>query len=263
MKLSLSMSRYADDMRERGWVVLEGAVGAALTERMRDDLDRAWDICRAVQIRNGVATDAELTVHHLIGQGESFMRFIDEMEPLMPYIECYFDGKFILNSFGGAINTRGRTSYAQRVHRDIRAFSGDMPLLLNTLVMLDEFTPDNGATYLLSGSQKSDDKPTDEVFFSRADRALGPAGSIVIFNSNLWHAGGANMTDRPRRSVTPMFCKPFIKQQFDYPRAVGYERGDALLPHTRQVLGYNARVPATLDEWYQPRERRMYRPDQG
>jgi ectoine hydroxylase-related dioxygenase (phytanoyl-CoA dioxygenase family) len=69
-----------------------------------------------------------------------------------------------------------------------------MPLLLNTLVMLDEFTPDNGATYLLTGSQKSGDKPTDEDFFSRADRALGPAGSIVIFNSNMWHAGGANMT---------------------------------------------------------------------
>jgi hypothetical protein len=29
------------------------------------------------------------------------------------------------------------------------------------------------------------------------------------------------------------------------------------------VLGYNARVPATLDEWYQPPERRMYRSDQG
>jgi ectoine hydroxylase-related dioxygenase (phytanoyl-CoA dioxygenase family) len=60
-----------------------------------------------------------------------------------------------------------------------------------------------------------------------------------------------------------MFCKPFMKQQFDYPRAVGYDMADQLLPHTRQVLGYNARVPATLDEWYQPRERRMYRPDQG
>ena len=74
---------------------------------------------------------------------------------------------------------------------------------------------------------------------------------------------GDNNTNRPRRSVTPMFCKPFMKQQFDYPRAVGYDMAEKLLPHTRQVLGYNARVPASLDEWYQPRERRMYRPDQG
>jgi Phytanoyl-CoA dioxygenase (PhyH) len=263
MKIMLDIERYSERMRDQGWVVLESAIDTGLVARMLDDLDRAWRICREVQQRNGVANDADLTVHHLIGLGPSFLEFIDDMAPLMPYLEHYFQGKFILNSFGGAINTHGHTSYAQRVHRDIRSFSGDMPLLLNTLVMLDEFTADNGATYMMTGSHKFAEKPTDSQFRARADRALGPAGSILIFNSNLWHAGGDNVTDRPRRSVTPMFCKPFIKQQFDYPRAVGYEMADSLAAHTRQVLGYNSRVPATLDEWYQPRERRMYRPDQG
>jgi Phytanoyl-CoA dioxygenase (PhyH) len=263
MKLSLSMDSYVENMRERGWVIFERAIDDAFVYRMLEDLERSWETCREVMIRNGVFADAELTVHHLIGQGPSFLSFIDEMEPLMSYLEHYFEGKFILNSFGGAINSFGRTSYAQRVHRDIRSFSGDMPLLLNTLVMLDDFTPDNGATYLLTGSHRGGDKPDDQYFYSHADRALAPAGSILIFNSNLWHSGGDNKTNRPRRSVTPMFCKPFMKQQFDYPRAVGYDKADQLLPHTRQVLGYNARVPATLDEWYQPRERRMYRPDQG
>lgn len=263
MKLSVSMDRYVQAMNERGWVVFESAIDADLVKRMLADLDRAWDTCRAVMTRNGIIADAELTVHHLIGQGQSFLDFIDEMEPLMPYFEHYFEGKFILNSFGGAINTRGRTSYAQRVHRDIRSFSGDMPLLLNTLVMLDEFTPDNGATYLLTGSHHDADKPSDERFYASAEQALGPAGSILVFNSNLWHSGGNNVTDHPRRSVTPMFCKPYIKPQFDYPRVLGYDKGDTFRPHTRQVIGYNARIPATLEEWYQPRERRMYRPDQG
>jgi ectoine hydroxylase-related dioxygenase (phytanoyl-CoA dioxygenase family) len=60
-----------------------------------------------------------------------------------------------------------------------------------------------------------------------------------------------------------MFSKPFIKQQCDYPRVVGYDRMDALTDHQRQILGYYARVPASLEEWYQPPERRMYRPGQG
>jgi len=263
MKITLDFDSYVARMRDQGWVVLKGAIDLFLVARMLEDLERAWKKCRDVQLRNGVASDADLTVHHLIGLGQSFLDFVNEMGPLMPYFEHYFQGKFILNSFGGAINTRGHTSYAQRIHRDIRSFSGDMPLLLNTLVMLDDFTPDNGATYLMTGSHKFADKPSEAQFYARAERAIGPAGSILIFNSNLWHAGGDNMTDRPRRSVTPMYCKPFIKQQFDYPRAVGYEMADKLAAHTCQVLGYNARVPATLDEWYQPRERRMYRPDQG
>jgi ectoine hydroxylase-related dioxygenase (phytanoyl-CoA dioxygenase family) len=263
MKIALDIEKYAERMRDQGWVVLERAVEPQLVARMIADLQTAWTICREVQVRNGVANDADLTVHHILSLGRSFLDFVDDMEPLVPYIEHYFRGKFILNSFGGAINTRGHTSYAQRIHRDIRTFSGDTPLLLNTLVMLDDFTPQNGATFMMTGSHKEERKPTEEEFYQRAAQALGTAGSILIFNSNLWHAGGNNQTDLPRRSVTPMYCKPAMKQQFDYPRAIGYDRTQDLLPHTRQVIGYNARVPATLDEWYQPRERRMYLADQG
>lgn len=263
MKISIDLSDYADQMAQRGWVVIPAAVDRELVDRMLEDIEKSWVTCREIMEHNGVATDAELTVHHLIGQQQSFLDYVDDLESLMPYLEHYFQGKFILNSFGGAINTKGRTSYAQRVHRDIRSYSGEMPLMLNTLVMLDEFTPENGATWMMSGSHKAAEKPADEQFRDRAEQATGPVGSVLIFNSNVWHAGGHNQTDKPRRSVTPMFCKPFIKQQFDYPRAVGYDRLDELRPHTRQVLGYNARVPATLDEWYQPPAKRMYRGDQG
>jgi ectoine hydroxylase-related dioxygenase (phytanoyl-CoA dioxygenase family) len=63
--------------------------------------------------------------------------------------------------------------------------------------------------------------------------------------------------------LTLAFTRPYVKQQLDYPRAIGYERGESLPPVLRQLLGYNARVPASLDEWYQPPEKRLYRRDQG
>jgi ectoine hydroxylase-related dioxygenase (phytanoyl-CoA dioxygenase family) len=130
------------------------------------------------------------------------------------------------------------------------------------LVMLDEFTEENGATYMLGGSHRMKERPGDDAFFRDATRAVGPAGSIVLFDSNLWHAAGTNRSSRPRRALTIAFTRPFIKQQLDYPRAMGYER-DGLSPTLRQLLGYNARVPASLDEWYQPPEMRLYKRDQG
>ena len=54
-----------------------------------------------------------------------------------------------------------------------------------------------------------------------------------------------------------------MKQQFDYPRAVGYENADSYPENFRQIVGYNARVPASLEEWYQPPEKRFYKKDQG
>jgi ectoine hydroxylase-related dioxygenase (phytanoyl-CoA dioxygenase family) len=258
----MSLDAFEATMHEKGWVVFPAAVPGDLVARMTDDILSCWKVCRAIQERYGVAADADLTVHHLVGQADSFLELVERMSIFADYFEAYFGGKYILNSLGGAVNTRGHTSYAQRIHRDIRSFSGDMPLLLNTLVMLDAFTPENGATFLCTGSHKRGEKPSEDEFYARASQALGPPGSVLVFNSNVWHAGGENRTEHPRRSVTPMFCRPFMKQQFDYPRALGYDRQD-LSDYARQVLGYNARVPATLDEWYQPPERRMYKPGQG
>lgn len=263
MMTATGVTAFDERMRTHGWTIFERAIDPDLVLRMGAQLDEAWRVCREVQERNGVARDADLTVHHLVGIRPSFLELIDAMAPLDPFFERYFGGKYILNSLGGAINTKNHVSYAHRVHRDIRSFSGDMPLLLNTLVMLDDFTADNGATWMCTGSHRSGEKPSDEDFYRRAEQAIAPAGSVLVFNSNLWHSGGNNRADATRRSVTPMFCRPFMKPQFDYPRALGYGRMGELSEHARQVLGYYARIPANLDEWYQPPERRMYRPNQG
>ena len=179
------------------------------------------------------------------------------------WLEQFFQGPYILNTYGGVLNLPNDVSYVGGVHRDLRTFSGDVHLMVQLLVMLDDFTEDNGATYLLNGSHRLREKPSDEVFFRDAVRAVGPAGSVVMFNSNLWHAAGINRSSRPRRALTIVFTRPFVKQQLDYPRALGYDRADSFSPTLRQLLGYNARVPASLEEWYQPPERRMYKRDQG
>ena len=60
-----------------------------------------------------------------------------------------------------------------------------------------------------------------------------------------------------------MECLDYIKQQFDYPRFLGYDFGSTLDNDVKQIIGYNARVPASLEEYYVPKEHRMYQADQG
>jgi hypothetical protein len=245
-----------------GWLLAERVVEPDLVERLRADLEQAYASQRAIQIRNGVGDGTNGTVHHLPLAGGSFMEFLDRRF-CGDLLDGFFGGPSILNTFGGVLNQPDDLSYVGRVHRDLRSFSGDLPLMAQLLVMLDDFTEHNGATYLLTGSHRMPDQPADDVFFSAAARAVAPAGSIVVFNSNLWHAAGQNRSRGPRRALTIAFTRPFMKPQLDYPRALGYERGAALSPALRQVLGYNARVPASLDEWYQPPDRRMYLKNQG
>jgi len=257
-----SVADVRDVILQRGWMVIEGVVDAPLLERMRSEIETAYLRCRDIQIKNGIPDNNEWTVHHLIGQGDSWMDFVAGF-PFVEHLEALFDGKFILNSFGGSKNGPGTRSYAHNIHRDIRTHSGDTRLILNTLIMLDDFTPENGATWLMSGGQKVIEKPSEEEFAARAEQATGKAGSFLIFDSHLWHRAGVNQTDRHRRSVTPMFSRPFMKQQFDYPRVIGYQNQHKLTETAQQIIGFHSRVPSTLEAWYQPPEKRMYRPGQG
>ena len=254
--------RVSSALDQDGWTLLGSLVSADLLARLASELHAVYEEQRSLQLRNGVGQGTDGTVHHLPCAGGAFLELL-ERNPCQALIEQYFQGPYILNTYGGVLNLPQDTSYVGRVHRDQRTFSGDLHLMVQLLVMLDDFTEENGATYVLTGSHRSGEKPSDDAFFRDAHRAVAPAGSIVVFDSNLWHAAGVNRSNRPRRALTLAFTRPFIKQQLDYPRTLGYQRGELYSPVLRQLLGYNARVPASLDEWYQPPDKRLYKRDQG
>jgi ectoine hydroxylase-related dioxygenase (phytanoyl-CoA dioxygenase family) len=102
----------------------------------------------------------------------------------------------------------------------------------NSIWLLDDFTPHNGATRVVPGSHlggvlpgqamadPADDHP-DQV------QLLGPAGTVVVFNSHLWHGGTHNSTDQPRRAMHSAWCRRNMEQQLDqkaYLRRSTYDR---------------------------------------
>ena len=92
----------------------------------------------------------------------------------------------------------------------------DTPLGLNATWFLDAFTADNGATRLLpqthkpgvvpAGAGRIDPGP-DEV------TATGPAGSVLLRHTALFHAGGHNSTDDWRRSAWTWFVHDFNRAE--------------------------------------------------
>jgi hypothetical protein len=248
-------------LSRQGWTVLESVIPNPLTERLRVELDSAYSVCREIQIRNGVGKDTPGTLHHLLAFKGAFIQLLEQL-PCKNLIHDYFDGPFILNSFGGVLNCAENSSYVGQVHRDIRFFTGDLPLMLNMLIMLDDFTLKNGATHVLSGSHRKSEKPDDDFFFEKADRVFGTAGSCLLFNSNLWHAAGVNRTSLPRRALTLTWTRSCIKQQMDYVRLLGETSVATMDDSLKQLLGYYARTPSTLEEWYLPPESRFYQPGQ-
>ncbi len=91
----------------------------------------------------------------------------------------------------------------------------------NSIWLLDDFTPENGATRAVPGSHLWGPKlPSDEMADPRDTHPneqllLAPAGTVFVFNSHTWHGGTRNRTDRPRRACHSYFSRRSQPQQLD------------------------------------------------
>ena len=257
-----TLSDFQNIIDEYGWIVYEDALSPDFIDEINSDLAVAHVLRRDIQVKNGISANMDGTLHHLLERDNFALSFLSNMY-CDEEIGSFLGGNYILNGINAVVHARQEHPYLSNMHRDVRTFMKETKLLVQMIVTLDDFTMDNGATYFLSGSHKVDVRPDESYFYEHADRAVTPKGSIIMFNSNLWHAAGENKTKGLRRALTLGFTKPFFKQQMDYPRFLGYKFGTSLSPQLRQVIGYNARTPENLDEYYQPPHLRMYQRDQG
>lgn len=258
----MSKDPYIQSFITKGWALWPQVLPAEQIAQLRQGIETAYLHCRALQEQQGIAMGMAGTVHHIVSLHPAFMDFLATL-PLRSYLEQVLGGPVILNSFGGVLNHLTEQTYVGKIHRDQRTFSGPFALMCNLLVMLDDFKPENGATWVYSGSQHLAGCPDESTFWHNAEQICAPAGSLVMFDSLLWHAAGHNHQGATRRCLTLTFSRPLMKPQFDYLAHLKETEIALLTPLLKQLLGYYSRVPMTLEQWYQKPERRFYQSDQG
>lgn len=113
--------------------------------------------------------------------------------------------------------------------------------ICNSMWMLDDFTEANGATRVVPGSHRWERMPSDDLedlLAPHPDQVLveAPAGTVVIFNSHLWHGGTLNSTDQPRRGLTLSYVRRDEPQQTDQREHIRKLVWDRLSPEERYLL---------------------------
>jgi ectoine hydroxylase-related dioxygenase (phytanoyl-CoA dioxygenase family) len=255
----------AQELKEKGYTILRNQIDEKWLNLLTKEVDRAFVEHRNVQLANGNDINTDGVALHVLLSSPLFIEFLQTLLDngfIQSLQDNFFHSKCIVNSLSALNNLPNQPNFSAVVHRDLRFYSGDFPIMLNCLLLVDDFTVENGGTYLLTGSHLEERKPTDEEFFSNAIQATGRRGDIVVFNANVWHSSAPNTTQEDRRAIPFTISKSFMKQLLDYPRAIGYGKMDTFTPEMQQLLGYYSRVPASLDEWYQPEDNRYYKKDQ-
>ncbi|GAB4431961.1 MAG: phytanoyl-CoA dioxygenase family protein [Turneriella sp.] len=153
----------------------------------------------------------------------------------------------------------GGANYSSRIHRERNPRYPDIADFVGVLILLDDFTADNGATWYLPASHRRPDIPTEEEFYAKAERLIAPAGSVFYFDWRLWHAGGINQTSAWRHALAMGITPAYHKQKIDLPRAIPAAYAAELDDFALQKLGFFSVPPASLEEYYAPPEKRSYR----
>jgi ectoine hydroxylase-related dioxygenase (phytanoyl-CoA dioxygenase family) len=139
-----------------------------------------------------------------------------------------------------SLDTPPRSGRDRNWHADI-AFWTDSVLTANVAIYLQDMTAETGPLLVIPGSHERQRQPTKDEQFSELEGELPvelEAGSAVIFNAQIWHSGGRNDSDRPRRAIFPYFGHYWIKRMDEfYKRPLPQYILDNDDPLVRQLFG--------------------------
>lgn len=225
---------------ENGYVLIENAMDEALLSALRA---RIGELFVEEGDRAGREFKTEANAHrlaNLVDKGDVFARAII-LAPLLEYVRHVLGPDVKLSSLN-ARSADPHSDEGQPLHVDMGALPDERGYwVCNTIWMLDDFTPENGATRVVPGSHRWGARPQDVLADPTAphpDEVLitGKAGSIAVVNAHVWHGGTANRTSRPRLAMHGFYCRRDKPQQQYQKQLLRPEVQAALAPEVRDLL---------------------------
>lgn len=178
-----------------------------------------------------------------------------ETPAIMDAVDGLLGRDCVLHLYMSSCMPPGESNYSERIHVDNPRFISGYLEGMGCIVALDDFTIENGATYLLKGSHLLPAEPDKETFYNNAIRFTAKAGDALIFNARLWHAGGVNTTPDWRYALAFGFYKPHIKQRINMPLALRGVDMTGISDYVKYKLGFFSNPPATIVEYQEIRKR--------
>lgn len=244
-------------IQKDGFIIMENVLDDELLKRLRLDLEKAIKLETAYHDTEN-HRDFGMVMFCPI-YGKSFIDLIMSESYLAP-VEKIMGKNCIVYSYTSSSMPPNLGNYATRIHNDCEHIIPEGYInRFQALIALDDFTLENGATYVLPGSHRMNEAPSEEMFYKNAIRLTMKAGSIWYAHARLWHAGGINTTDKWRHGLTTVFCKAYMKQRVDIPRILEAQGIKDIPSRAQQKFGFLAQVPASYEEFYAPYEQRKFK----
>lgn len=113
------------------------------------------------------------------------------------------------------------------------------PMVVQTMLMISDFTEANGATRLVPGSHMTGRQPDQSVpHVVPSVAAEGPSGTIVMWEGRTWHSAGANTSNEIRYGMPTLYAAPQMRTLMNFTLGTKEEVLAEASPELRRLLGF-------------------------
>ena len=260
MGLVLSMEGILQHLQIDGWWVVEGVIPADDVSAVRDEVELATTAQGASRTHSATGI-----LHHV----PSFLPCLSDERVLSvatswfgPHVRISHTSTLITDPGNERGGWHADWPYNQEKAGHIQAPYPDFPFQLSTLWMLSDFTRENGGTLIVPGSHRASDNPTGTLDVDRFEpyptemQVTGAAGSVLVFDSRLWHSTAANTSAGRRVAMVVRYVPWWFNLELLMP---GSEERKRIVEEGGRTENEMPPVPADVYERLPEKVKPLYR----
>jgi len=248
--------KFMQTFDKEGFCIIPDVFSEIFIQKIKKDLNFALEEEQEYHKSNEEHKDFGMVLLCSI-YGDSFIEILSDEIFLRPFEVILGEGCIVYAYTSSSLPPK-KGNYSTRIHVDCPRIIPNYLTNMGGIIVVDDFTEANGATWMLPASHACEEAPSKDFFYKNAQRMCAKAGSVIYFNPRTWHAGGLNLSHQWRHATTVNMIRPWMKQRIDIPRAMDAKKIVVSSERAKQKLGYRSQIPASYEEYYAPFEKRKF-----
>ena len=242
---SSSLDYHIENIRIKGYSIEENAIDDTTCNSFTNKLEEIYLMQESEFGRENLEKINELDIARMpFVYDSSFANFFTH--PLALELASRIIGEnFHLHLQNGIINRPQKEHHQTSWHRDLpyQDWTISKPLAFNAFYCLSDFNNENGATFVLPFSHNLDFFPSEKFVNENQVQLTAKKGSIIFFNSMLYHRAGINISNSTRYGLNNVFVVPILKQQVIFSNCINMQE---YTQEELKIIGSRFDVPSSV-----------------